>query len=104
VRSSFLRNFIDLVCDDYSFPLGRCCRLSYPEFVLILLHFSLQVNELIRQEESFGNEVEMLLAVHFSHARHLFVHQVFPRDVEGLREVVYLLILGEGLIDCVFQG
>jgi len=42
--------------------------------------------------------------MHLPHLRDMLIHEVFAGDVEGVGEVVHLLVLGQGLVHGRLQG
>jgi hypothetical protein len=68
------------------------CRLENPLFIWLLVHFLLEIESFVWQDESLWKESEMLLTVNFLQLGNLLVHEVFASNVLRVGEVVDFLV------------
>ena len=98
----FAVNQRKLVCDCYAFALRTVMRFHNVGQSRSLDHLILKEIEFLRQNEGFRQEVKVTDAMANLHARDVLVHQIFASQVEGVREVVDLLVRQQGLVYLVF--
>lgn len=104
MRGSLLGNLSNLICNNDTFSLWRCCRFCDPQLFFVFFHLSLQISELIWEKECFWYKVEVFGTMNLTHLGDLLVHQIFSCDIVRLREVINLLISEQTLINLRLHG
>jgi len=83
----------------YSLSLRGTCGLEDPPLALIALHFQHQLTVFLWKNQRSWNEVKVALAMEGLHPAQSLDQEVLPRQLETFREMVYLLMLLESLVN-----
>ena len=83
---------IDVLSDEDALALRGGGRFADPRLVGLLGHGVLQLNHLVWEDESVGEEFEMSLAMSLSHAGQVAIHLILAGHLCALGEVVDLLV------------
>jgi hypothetical protein len=68
------------------------------------IHLVFEKVQLLREDEGFGEKIEVGDAVPNLHPGDVFVHEVLTREMEGIGKVIDLLVGEEGLISFVLDN
>ena len=90
-----------LVGDCDTLALGPVVRLGDVGHPWVFVHLLLQQVKLLREDEGLGQEVKVTHAMSDLHPGEVLVHEVFAGEMEGVGEVVDLLVGQQSLVHFV---